>query len=140
MPASAAEVRAKDRVLAAIVWGGIFFGLLGAVQGWRARGEAPFAPILGRHLAIGAALAAALLVPALGARVYLWILRVFGVVGWIVGHVLMTLIFYTVITPIGALLRATGKTSIDRRFKRGDAPRWTPHDRPAEARRYYRMF
>lgn len=60
--------------------------------------------------------------------------------GWTVSHLVLALVFFLVLTPIGLLLRATGRDSL--RLRRGAAGStgWLEHSTPSDARRYFRQF
>jgi len=61
-------------------------------------------------------------------------------IGSIVSHILMALMFYGVITPVGLLMRLFGRDPMQRAFDRSAASYWEPHDPSAEPGRYFRQF
>ena len=82
-----------------------------------------------------------LLVPGLGERVYIWVIRFFAIFGWVISHVGLTLIFYIVIAPMAFALRATGKIEVyGKRLRQGGKPEWNDHADSPQAERYYRLF
>ena len=84
--------------------------------------------------------AVSLILPVVGEKTYLGVLRVFSVVGFIIGNILLILTFYLLITPLGRVLTLTGKSSFDTHFNEEDSPpRWTKHKRNVDRRRFYRM-
>lgn len=134
------DVTAKTRVTAALLWG-LVFPLVVLMIAWaRHRDDAGFprGPIV--VLALGALLGAGLLIPRIGESIYIGVLRIFSVVGFIIGNVGLTLMFYLVVTPVGFALKLTGKDSMDKRFKKGDPPKWRERKGNLEPRRYYRLF
>lgn len=142
MPSRAQDVAARDRRIAAMVWP-VAVVTIALVHGWVQRRQGDEISVLETAIhALPWAIAAGviLLIPVLGAHFYLWVLRAFGVVGFVVSNLLMTLIFFLVVTPIGFYLRLSGKASVDTIFRSAEPPRWRPHPRPADARRYYRLF
>lgn len=48
------------------------------------------------------------------------------VLGWVVSRVLLTLLFYLTVTPIGILSRISGKDFLDLKFKDGKDSYWIP--------------
>jgi hypothetical protein len=66
-----------------------------------------------------------------------WLVAVFPI-GWTVSHVLLGLIFYGIVTPIGLLLRLSGRDPMNRKFDRQAKSYWIEHE-PAETARYFRM-
>ncbi|MGI8498055.1 MAG: SxtJ family membrane protein [Gemmatimonadaceae bacterium] len=59
--------------------------------------------------------------------------------GTIVSTVLLSLLYYVVVTPVGLLMRVTGTDPVERRVTRGDGSYWTIHDKPASAADYEHM-
>lgn len=112
------------------------FGLLGLLAVWRGHGVGTAAEIL---WAVGAALAAGALVPHLGRWVYLAVIVPTSIVGYAVSQVVLTLVFWLLIVPLGAGLRASGKDLLRLRRPKGDSM-WMTRRPPAEADRYYRQF
>lgn len=85
-------------------------------------------------------LAVSLILPVVGEKTYLGVLGVFSVVGFIIGNILLILTFYLLITPLGRVLKLTGKSSFDTHFNEEDSPpHWTKHKRNVDRRRFYRM-
>ncbi len=124
--------------LAAVVWGGalILLGLwlrYDRLHDGRPLGLAP--SILP---AAGSSLVLILFAPGPNERAFLWILRVFAIVGYLVSTVMMTLSFYLVVTPLGWLLKAMGKDPL--RLAPGAQPAWHPHPDHQDRRRYFRLF
>jgi hypothetical protein len=118
----------------------LFLVLLGSFVAWRRlRHDAPLGmtPVVLWALAPG--VAAALLFSApIGVRVYRGVMMFFMTIGFVVSHVFMVLAFYLIVTPMGLLLRLSGKDLIDAR--RGKRPSWTPHAGTPTRQRFYRLF
>lgn len=132
------EVTARQRRQAAGLWGGALI-LWGAFRAWRAtHGAQSGSHIFPSALIItGALLAAALLRPGLGERIYLAVLRFFSVIGFFVSTIIFTLSFYLVVTPLGWALRLSGKDLLD--IRPGAQPAWRDHTTPNDRKRYYRL-
>lgn len=132
------QVTRRQRLQASVLWGGALI-LWGAVRAWRAThgahtGSLAFPAAL---VMIGALLSAALLRPALGERIYLYVIRFFSVIGFAVSTVIFTVAFYLVVTPLGWALRLSGKDLLD--IRPGAQPIWRDHTTPNDRKRYYRL-
>jgi hypothetical protein len=69
-----------------------------------------------------------------------WMLFAF-VLGWINTRVLLGAFFYLVMTPLGLILRWTGKDLLDERIDRSAASYWIKRERkPFDRKRLERMF
>ena len=69
-----------------------------------------------------------------------WMLFAF-VLGWINTRVLLGAFFYLVMTPLGLILRWTGKDLLDERIDRSAASYWMKRERkPFDRKRLERMF
>lgn len=62
-------------------------------------------------------------------------------IGFVVSHVVLALVYYLVITPIGLIMRLVGYDPMKRGFDRDATSYWVERD-PAqvEAKRYFRQF
>ncbi|MCH8332466.1 hypothetical protein IIC65_00885 [Candidatus Sumerlaeota bacterium] len=135
-----ARITRKQRVQSAAAWGGALV-LFGIWIFWRARRADSEPSWAAAALTVGGvALAAALLTPRLGEAVYLTVLRVTSIVGWMISTVGLVVIFYLMVTPTGWMLRLMGKDPLDLAFKGERPPAWNRHETPSDARRYYRLF
>ena len=67
-----------------------------------------------------------------------WMVAAFPI-GWTVSHVLLGVIFYGVVTPIGLFLRLIGRDPMNRKFEPQAKTYWIEHE-PAESARYFRMY
>jgi hypothetical protein len=68
-----------------------------------------------------------------------WMFAVFPI-GWTVSHLLLASIFYGVVTPIGWLLRASGREPLLRTFDRSAPTYWVRHARVDDIGRYFRQY
>ena len=60
-------------------------------------------------------------------------------IGWLVSHLILVLVYYVVVTPIGLVLRFVGKDSLG--LKQGNAETyWQPRKATADLRRYFRQY
>jgi hypothetical protein len=136
------DMRGRDRW-----WGASFpLGLLALwAIGRGAAGAAPGATAIPRSVLIGCAvvgLAGAGLTLASrprGIAVYRsWMLGAMPI-GWVLSHAMMLAVFYGVVTPVGLLVRATGRDPMTRRFDRSAASYWTKHEPGADPGRYFKQ-
>ncbi len=80
------------------------------------------------------------LVPAWRKPIYLsWMYSV-APIGLIVSHILLALIFYGLLTPIGLALRMFGYDPLHRAFDKSAATYWVPRAEPSDTQRYFRQF
>jgi hypothetical protein len=114
-----------------------FFGLLAAMAQWRF-GAPSSARLL---LAVGAALSAVYYaVPPLRRWIFLaWMFAAFPI-GWTISHVLLFVVYFGVLTPVGLVLRVLGKDPLDRAFDRDASSYWIARPRVDDPRRYFRQF
>ncbi len=61
-------------------------------------------------------------------------------IGWVVSHLLMAIIYYLVIAPIGLIMRALGRDPLQRRLDRDATTYWTPREQEIDSDRYFRQF
>jgi hypothetical protein len=92
--------------------------------------------------AAGALLAASRIVPPLFRTIYkLWV--TFSVIlGYFVSRMLLTLVFFVVISPMGVVMRALRKDPMDRKFDPHAATYWKKKDQQADytIERYEKQF
>jgi len=67
-----------------------------------------------------------------------WMIAAFPI-GWTISHLLLGIIFFGVLTPIGLLLRVLGHDPMYRSFDRSAETYWNPHEQ-AEVKRYFHQF
>ena len=60
--------------------------------------------------------------------------------GYVISHVLLGLIYFAVVTPIGLLMRAVGHDPMERRFDRAAQTYWVPREPVSDVKRYFRQF
>ena len=78
--------------------------------------------------------------PSLARPIYVTWLAVGGVIGFCITSVLLIVVFYLVITPIGLMLRLMGKDPLERRWDPGAKSYWKDAEKPVDAERYFRQF
>ena len=114
----------------------IGFGLLGLFSAWRGNGVSTGSLVL---WGVGAFLAIAALVPGLGKVAYLAVYLPTSIMGYVVSHVILALMFFFVITPLGIILRKLGKDPLRQRRQKHETG-WTPVKGVKGEDSYYRQF
>lgn len=111
----------------------IGFGLLGLLAAWRAKGVGTASILL---WGIGVFLATAAFVPKLGRVAYLAVYLPTSIIGYVVSHIIIALMFFFVITPLAVIRRLMGKDLLQRKEKTG----WIPVKEVKNKDSYYRQF
>jgi hypothetical protein len=89
--------------------------------------------------AVGGGLAAGAMLPGVGRYVYLAVYVATGAIGYVISRVLLIVMFFALFTPIGLILRLTGKDLLHLRRSPGSTE-WIAHRVAADRRQYYRQF
>jgi hypothetical protein len=91
---------------------GIIFGLLGSLLLWREKGYVvTFFILSGFFLFFGLAL------PGLLKQIYKVWMTLALIMGWVMTRVILSILFYLLVTPIGLAARLVGKNFLDKKFK-----------------------
>jgi len=122
-------------------WFGVIVALVFAVLGtvafflWKSPKTANVLWIIGGALAV-----IYYAVPPLRRLMFVgWMYLVFPI-GWVVGHLLLAIVYYLVVTPVGILRRTLGGDPMERKVDREAKSYWIERPPPAEAARYFRQF
>ena len=114
-----------------------FFGVLGATS-WCKTGS--FATACA-FWAIGTTIPAIGLVrPATLLIFYLIASYATFPIGFVLSYVILAVVYYLVLTPIGIVLRLTGKDPMQRRFDRSAKTYWTTREAEDTSERYFKQF
>ena len=62
------------------------------------------------------------------------------VLGWVNTRIIITLIFFLVVTPIGLIMRAAGKDPMNRKPDPQANTYWIEHEQITDQSRYFRQF
>ena len=98
----------------------------------------PTAYILGAlagYCGLFAALAPTLLKP-----LYVLLTVVTFPIGLVISYIVVTIMFYFVITPIGLIFKLIGKDPMTRQFDPAAPSYWIRREPPASVKRYFRQF
>jgi hypothetical protein len=68
-----------------------------------------------------------------------WMVAAFPI-GWMITHLLLGVVFYLVMTPIGLVMRLLRRDPMARRFDKSTATYWSPHNPGGDTARYFRQF
>ena len=118
-----------------LMWGA-FFGLFAALaahrgspqQAWALGAAAIIVPVVGR------------LWPPLLRIVYIGMTYLTLPVGLVVSCLVLTLLYYLVVTPTGVLMRCLGHDPMHRRIDREAKSYWIPRPPDDDMGRYFRQF
>jgi hypothetical protein len=114
-----------------------FFGIVGLLV-WRTTGALVAPPYIWAGGVVLMAVYYA--VPPLRRPMFFgWMYAAYPI-GWVVSHVLLGIIYFGMLTPIGRLMAAFGYDPMERRFDRTVASYWIERERNTEAARYFRQF
>lgn len=116
---------------------GCFFGVVGTVVWWRT-GVWPAAWAL---WGVGAVVVAVYYAVAPWRRPIhrVWSYGTYPV-GWVVTHLVLALVYYGLLTPVGLALRLFGRDPMARRFDREAGSYWQERKQSADPERYFRQF
>jgi len=112
-------------------------GLGGALLAWRFGLGAP-SVVLWVLAPIGGLLA--LVAPRTLRPLYIVLTLLAWPIGMVVGTVLLAVVYYLVITPLGGIFRLLGKDPMTRRFDRQAATYWIERQQAPGVERYFRQF
>jgi hypothetical protein len=113
-------------------------GLVAAWLLWGATGNVPLASTIAAALiALGVV---GLARPAVMRPLFVGWMAAAYPIGWVVGHLLLALLYFAVLTPIGLALRLAGRDPLQRRWDPSATTYWQPHQPPNENARYFRQY
>ena len=61
-------------------------------------------------------------------------------IGWTISHLMLVVVFFVIITPVGLVLRLLGHDPLERSFDRSATTYWTPHNPGGDTARYFRQL
>jgi Saxitoxin biosynthesis operon protein SxtJ len=115
----------------------VFFGLVGALVLWHAQSAIAAWIIWSLGAILGIVYFA---VRPLRHPLYIGWMSVFYPIGWTVSHLILGIIFFLVLTPIGLLMRLCGYDPMQRQFEREAPSYWLSHNPTDDTARYFRQF
>jgi hypothetical protein len=75
-----------------------------------------------------------------GRRAYLTWMYAAAPVGWTVSHLVLAIVYYGVVTPLGLIMRLLGHDPMRRRFDRSAESYWIERGRRRASSDYFRQF
>ena len=115
----------------------VFFAIVGVLV-WRRTGSLTSATVL---WAVGGTDSALFgLWPASRRRIYVGWMHAVYPIGWTVSHLLLGVVYFVVITPIGLALRILRRDPLERPFDRAATSYWVRHNPAGRIERYLRQF
>ena len=115
----------------------VFFAIVGALV-WHRTGS--LTPATAVWAAGGTVSALFALWPASRRRIYVgWMYAVYPI-GWTVSHLLLGVVYFLIITPIGLALRVLRRNPLERGLDRTAATYWVRHNPANSIKRYLRQF
>lgn len=122
------------------------FGLLALQCGWWGRivlfrlPSGAAAPVALALAALAAWCLLGLVHPKLIRPLYVGLMVVSYPIGSVVSYVVLAILFYLVITPIGLVFRLIGRDAMTRRFDPAAPTYWVPRRPVTDSKRYFRQF
>lgn len=126
--------------------GVVVFGLLGGLIRWRQHfvvalspGAAETASYVLFSLAF-LCLVLSWVAPGCLKPLYIGLSVVGAPIGFVVSRVVMAVVYFLVLMPIGLVFRLIGRDALTRRFDRAASTYWAKREPVTDVRRYYRQF
>ena len=114
----------------------VVFVLIGLYMLWRGREYWYYLPIVGGLFLAGGYFAYTLLRP-----VYIWWMKLAFVLAWVNTRILLSLFFYLIVTPIGAVMRLFGKDFLDEKIEENRSSYWSRREKKEfDKANYERLF
>ena len=115
----------------------LFCGLVGALLTWRfdLHRAATIVWSVGLGLAI-----VYYAIPPLRRPLYLGWIYAFFPLGWLLSHLLLGVIYYLILTPIGLVMRLFGRDTLRRRLDPDAESYWIEYGARKDPKRYFRQF
>jgi hypothetical protein len=113
-----------------------FFALTG-VYCWWAKDAAPTAVVLWLVAMVGAV---GLFRPRSIQPAYVVLTALALPIGWVVSHLVLLVIYYLVLTPIGLVMRMFGYDPLQRKLDPSVKSYWTAHQPADDPARYFKQY
>jgi len=82
----------------------------------------------------------ALILPVALRPLYVVLTAISLPIGFVLSHVLMAVVFYGLLTPVGLFFRMIGRDPLERKFDRSATTYWVARESVKDVTRYYRQF
>lgn len=115
----------------------LFGGMIGSLVRWRFQFEEAAIWIWGITAAV---IMVYVFIPPWRNRIFTGWLAILFPIGWMISHLLLAIVFYLLVFPIGMLTRLFRYDPLARRFDRKAKSYWIEREKPRDARSYFRQF
>lgn len=121
-----------------MIWFPLFCGVLGTVL-WHKTGILPLAIAI--YCLAPPTFVLGLLAPRAVKPVFIGLTYLTFPIGWTISHIMLGVIYFGIMTPIGLLLRISGKDPMRRNPGRAADTHWLPReDDGSDTTKYFRQF
>ena len=111
--------------------------LIGAILWFKFHEKVPASIVLAATAGVSTL---GLIRPAVLRPVYVgWMVAAWPI-GWVIGHIVIGVIFFLVVTPTGLLMRMLGRDPLNRRFEPERKSYWQPRETTDDPNRHFRQF
>ncbi len=122
------------------LWGLLMPAIFGLVGQLVVSGVRP-SQVAGGLWIVGGVLSGVVIVsPRICRKLYIGWISAAQPIGWTISHLVLAVVFYLVITPLGLAMRCLGRDPMQRKLDRQAATYWQPRKPVADVKRYYRQF
>lgn len=124
----------------------VAFGVFGALARWHVYPFRGLSEAAGAYTAIVLWILAAhcgffaFVAPAAVSPIYFFLTVVTYPIGFVLSYVVMAIMYYGVMTPVGLIFRLIGRDSMRRAFDPSSPTYWIRRHPPAAVKRYFRQF
>jgi hypothetical protein len=120
---------------------GLWFPAFCGLVGWLVQTRAGLDSLAMAIWSLGALLAIAGLVrPAVIRPVFIGMMMAAFPIGWVVSHLVLAVVYYVVLTPIGLAMRVLGRDPMQRRRDPAAKSYWEERPAAMGTERYFRQF
>jgi hypothetical protein len=119
------------------LWLPAAFGLFGAVLGYTTGSWTPAVALWSAGVVLGVA---GTLAPTLGRVLFIAWMSLTYPIGWVMSHLLLGVIYFGVMTPVGLLMRAVGRDGLKLDLDRSAKTYWTERPPVDDIESYFRQF
>ena len=116
---------------------GVFFAFVGAILLWRTGWGMATKVVFGLAVALPILYYA---VPPVRRPMYLGWIHAAWPIGLTISFILLGVIWYLVITPVGILRRTIGSDTMNKRYDPDAETYWTPHSGRRDPERYFKPY
>ena len=88
----------------------------------------------------GASLILAMLLPNVLKFIYLPWMTVATIIGWVMTRVILKMLYYLILTPIGIAMKLFGKDILDEKINKDKPSYWVPRDKTILKEQFERQF